>query len=37
MLYEELLDSCSERFARFFRNVPLFENQFQWNDYNAVC
>lgn len=37
MLYEELLDSCRDRFADFFRNVPLFENHFQWYDYNAAC
>lgn len=37
MLYEELLDSCRERFAAFFHNVSLFENHFQWHAYNAEC
>lgn len=34
MLYEELLASCKERFDSFFKNVPIFENQFTFNSYN---
>lgn len=37
MLYEELLASCKERFDVFFANVPVFENQFTWSDFNAKC
>lgn len=33
-LYEELLDSSKERFAEFFKNSSLFENQFKFSDYN---
>lgn len=35
MLYEELLASSKERFDTFFKNVPIFENQFTFNEYNA--
>ncbi len=37
MLYEELLASCKDQFDAFFKNVPLFENHFRWNEYNAAC
>lgn len=37
MLYEELLASCKERFDKFFANVPIFENQFTWSDFNTKC
>ena len=37
MLYEELLASCKERFDDFFANVPIFENQFTWSDFNDKC
>lgn len=37
MLYEELLDNCKKRFDEFFENVPIFENQFTWSDFNARC
>lgn len=37
MLYEELLASCKDRFDEFFKNVPIFENQFTWNGYNDDC
>lgn len=37
MLYEELLCSCKERFDEFFKNVTIFENQFQWSDFNQRC
>ena len=37
MLYEELLQSSKERFDEFFKNVPIFENQFQWSDFNQKC
>lgn len=37
MLYEELLASCKERFGEFFANVPVFENQFTWSDFNDKC
>ena len=37
MLYEELLDSCRERFYEFFKNVSIFENQFSWSDFNLHC
>jgi len=37
MLYEELLDSCKERFDKFFANVSIFENQFCWSDFNKQC
>ena len=37
MLYKELLISCKERFDEFFANVPIFENQFVWSDFNAKC
>ena len=35
MLYEELLESCKERFKEFFKNTKIFDNQFTWNDYNS--
>ena len=28
MLYEELLASCKDRFDEFFKNIPIYENQF---------
>lgn len=37
MLYEELLSSCKERFDEFFKNVPIFENQFQWSSFSQSC
>ena len=37
MLYEELLTSCKKRFDEFFANVPIFENQFTWSDFNVKC
>lgn len=37
MLYQELLDSCRDRFDAFFQNVPLFDNHFRWSAYNEVC
>lgn len=37
MLYQELLESCKQRFDEFFKNVPIFENQFCWNEYNDAC
>ena len=37
MLYEELLASCKERFDNFFKNIPIFENQFTWSDFNQKC
>lgn len=37
MLYEELLESCKERFDEFFKNVPIFENQFTWSEFNQQC
>lgn len=37
MLYEELLISSKERFDKFFENVPIFENQFTWSDFNSRC
>lgn len=37
MLYEELLASCKERFDEFFANVPIFENQFTWSEFNSKC
>lgn len=37
MLYEELLKSCKERFDAFFANVPVFENQFTWSEFNSRC
>lgn len=36
MLYEELLASCQEKFNDFFKNVPIFENQFTFNEYNSI-
>lgn len=35
MLYEELLESCKEKFEEFFKNTKIFDNQFTWNDYNS--
>lgn len=37
MLYQELLDVCHARFADFFRNNPIFSNQFSWSGYNDEC
>lgn len=37
MLYEELLMSCKSRFDEFFKNTPIFENQFTWSDFNEQC
>lgn len=37
MLYEELLASCKDRFDKFFANVPMFENQFSWSEFNKQC
>lgn len=34
MLYDELLEFCKERFEVFFKNVPIFENQFTFSEYN---
>lgn len=36
MIYCELLEFCKERFDTFFKNVPIFENQFTFNDYNLA-
>ena len=33
-LYEELLNDCSEQILDFLKNVPIFENQFKYSDYN---
>lgn len=37
MLYEELLASCKDRFDEFFKNIPIYENQFTWSDFNQKC
>lgn len=37
MLYEELLQASKPRFDEFFGNVPIFENQFCWNEFNEQC
>lgn len=37
MLYEELLRSCKGRFDEFFKNVPIFENQFTWSQFHKQC
>jgi hypothetical protein len=37
MLYEELLAASKKRFDDFFKNVPIFENQFTWSDFNQRC
>lgn len=37
MLYEKLLEYSKERFDSFFENVTLYENQFQWNEFNTRC
>lgn len=37
MLYEELLDSCRQRFKDFFKDVTIFENQFNWSNFNLSC
>lgn len=37
MLYQELLDFSKKRLDEFFSNVTIFENQFTWSDFNAVC
>ena len=37
MLYQELLTSCKSDMYEFFKNVPIFENQFTWSDFNKKC
>lgn len=37
MLYEELLDNYGEHFKSFFKNVPIFQNQFTWEPLNQQC
>ncbi len=37
MLYEELLESSKARFNEFFKNVPIYENQFTWSKFNEQC
>lgn len=37
MLYKDLLEFSKERFTEFFKNVPIFENQFTWSPYNEQC
>ena len=36
-LYEELLEFSKERINEFFKNVELFEGQFEYNDFNRIC
>lgn len=35
--YEELLDCSKQRLEDFFKNVPIFENQFGYSDFNKIC
>lgn len=35
--YEELLGYSKTRFDEFFKNVPIFENQFGYSDFNRKC
>lgn len=35
--YEELLNYSKDRFAEFFKNVPIFENQFGYSNFNEEC
>lgn len=37
MLYEELLSFSKNRLKDFFKNVTLFENQFEYSDFNKKC
>lgn len=37
MLYEELLSFSKNRLKDFFKNVTLFENQFEYSDFNQKC
>lgn len=37
MLYEELLVFAQERIKEFFKNVTLFDNQFQFSEFNKKC
>lgn len=36
-LYEELLDFSRDRLYDFFKNVKLFEGQFEYTDFNKKC
>ena len=36
-LYEELLEFSKDRISEFFKNVELFEGQFEYNDFNKMC
>lgn len=36
-LYEQLLEYKKDDIADFFKNVTLFENQFNYNDFNNQC
>lgn len=35
--YEELLGYSKDRFDEFFKNVPIFENQFGYSEFNEHC
>lgn len=37
MLYEELLAFAKNRIEKFFKNVTLFENQFNFTEFNQNC
>src|SRR5690554_1803885 len=37
MLYEELLEVSKQSLDDFFKNVPTFENQFNWSEFNEKC
>lgn len=37
MKYEELLIYSKKRFDEFFKNVPIFENQFRFSYFNFQC
>lgn len=36
-LYEELLEFSKDRINEFFKNVTLFEGQFNYTEFNKVC
>ncbi len=36
-LYKELLDYSNERIKDFFKNVELFEGQFEYSEFNEEC
>lgn len=37
ILYEELLEFSKDKINDFFKNVKLFEGQFEYNDFNQMC